>query len=114
MITAGQLLERKSADIYSIAPGESVYSAIELMADKGIGALLVLDKKDLVGILSERDYARKVILKGRLSKDTAVKDIMTKKVLFVPPDRSLEECMALMTNKRIPSGYSTLRTQINA
>jgi CBS domain-containing protein len=101
MMTARQLLERKGKDIWSIAPQDSVLDAIGLMADKGVGALLVLDGGDLVGILSERDYARKVILKGRSSKNTPVSEIMTTKVLYVPPERSLDECMALMTEKRI-------------
>ena len=100
-MTVRQLLERKGGDIWSIAPEASVYDSIKLMADKGIGALLVIDEGELVGIVSERDYARKVILKGRSSKETPVKDIMTSKVLYVSPEHSLEECMALMTDKRI-------------
>ena len=101
MMTVRQLLERKGTEIWSIAPDASVFDAIQLMAEKGIGALLVIDKGELVGIISERDYARKVILKGRSSKQTPVQDIMTEKVLYVPPSRSLEECMALMTERRI-------------
>ncbi len=101
MMTVRQLLERKGTDVWSIAPDDSVYKAIELMALKGIGALLVTDHDELVGILSERDYARKVILKGRSSKETPVRDIMTAKVLYVAPERTLDECMALMTGKRI-------------
>ncbi len=101
MMTVKQLLERKGNEVWSISPDASVFESIELMAEKGIGALLVLDGKDLVGIVSERDYARKVILRGRSSKKTPVRDIMTEKVLYVAPERSLEECMALMTDKRI-------------
>jgi CBS domain-containing protein len=101
MMTVRQLLERKGTEIWSISPDASVFDAIQLMAEKSIGALLVIDKGELVGIISERDYARKVILKGRSSKKTPVKDIMTEKVLYVPPSRSLEECMALMTERRI-------------
>ena len=101
MMTVRQLLERKGKDVFSVAPETLVFDAIQLMAEKGIGALLVLDKGELVGILSERDYARKVILKGRSSRETPVKDIMTEKVLYVKPERTLEECMALMTEKRI-------------
>lgn len=101
MMTVHQLLERKGGDIWSTTPDASVFEAIQLMAEKGIGALLVLDQDELVGIISERDYARKVILKGRSSRETPVRDIMTEKVLYVPPSRSLEECMALMTEKRI-------------
>ncbi len=101
MITVRQLLERKGGEIWSVSPDAMVYDAIVLMAEKGIGALLVLDKHELVGIISERDYARKVMLKGRSSRKTPVRDIMTEKVLYVPPERSLDECMALMTEKRI-------------
>jgi len=101
MRTVRQLLQGKSSEIWSVGPGDSVFDAIKIMADKGVGALLVLDSGSLIGILSERDYARKVILKGRSSKDTSVKDIMTERVLFVGPDKTLDECMALMTDKRI-------------
>ena len=100
-MTVGQLLERKGRDIYSLGPDDSVFDAIRLMAEKGVGALLVLDENELVGILSERDYARKVILKGRSSKKTPIKDIMTSKVLYVSPDRTLEQAMSIMTEKRI-------------
>lgn len=95
------LLEEKGNDIWSIEPDRSVLDAIKMMAEKGIGALLVMDGKQLTGILSERDYARKVILQGRSSKDTAVREIMTDKVFSATPERSVEECMALMTDKRI-------------
>ena len=101
MVTVRQLIERKGRDVWSIEPDASVFDAIKLMADKGIGALLVSNGGALVGILSERDYARKVILKGRSSKDTPVRDIMTSDVLVVSPERTMEECMALMTEKRI-------------
>lgn len=101
MMNVRQLIERKGREVYSIGPDDSVYSAIETMAEKSVGALLVMSGEDLVGILSERDYARKVILKGRSSRETAVKDIMTKRVLFVGPERTIEEAMALMTDKRI-------------
>jgi len=101
MVTVRQLLESKGRDVWAIDPDASVYEAIEMMAEKGIGALLVTNGGELVGILSERDYARKVILKGRSSKKTPVKDIMTKRVLFVSPERTMDECMALMTNKHI-------------
>ena len=101
MLTVRQLLDKKPGDIWTIAPDTSVFDAIKLMADKRVGALLVVDGDDLVGILSERDYARKVILQGRSSKNTPVKAIMTEKVLYVGPEQPLEECMALMTDKRI-------------
>jgi CBS domain-containing protein len=101
MKTVRQLLQQKGYNIWSIAPDATVYNALELMADKNIGAVLVMDGENLVGILSERDYARKVILKARFSRDTLVREIMTEKVVCVRPDQSVEECMALMTAKRI-------------
>jgi CBS domain-containing protein len=99
--TVKDLLQAKGYDIWSIAPDTSVYDALKLMANKNIGAVLVIDASNLVGILSERDYARKIILKEKTSKDTLVREIMTEKVLYVRADRTIEECMALMTNKRV-------------
>ncbi len=101
MKSARQLLEAKGSDVWSIHPDAAVYDAIEMMADKGVGALMVLDGGAVVGVISERDYARKVILRGRSSKDTAVKEIMTARVIYARPDQTVEECMALMTEKRI-------------
>ena len=101
MSTVRDLLQGKGAQVWSVAPNASVYRALELMAEKNIGALLVMEAGKLVGILSERDYARKVILQGRSSKTTAVDELMTPLVYFVEPIHSLEECMALMTSKRI-------------
>lgn len=101
MTTVRQLLTKKPSHIWSIAPTDSVYDAIALMAEKSVGALLVMDGGQLVGIVSERDYARKVILQGRASKETAVRSIMSERVLYVSPDRTIDECMALMTEKRI-------------
>ena len=95
------LLKGKGYDIWAVAPDDSVYDALKLMADKNVGAVLVVDTGNLVGILSERDYARRVILKGKLPEDTPVREIMTEKVLWVRPDQTVEECMALMTNKRV-------------
>lgn len=96
-----QLLSVKSSDIWSIDPDALVFDAITLMAEKGIGALLVVKDQRVVGILSERDYARKVLLKGRSSRQTPVRDIMTADVIFASPEQTVEECMGLMTNKRI-------------
>ena len=101
METVGQLLRAKGHDVWSVSPGASVYEALELMAEKNIGAVLVVDQGRLVGIMSERDYARKVILKGRFSRDTPVRNIMTERVVYVRPEQTLGQCMALMTEKRI-------------
>ncbi len=101
MITIKELLKKKSGDIWSISPETSVYQALELMAQKEVGALLVIENDKLVGIFSERDYARKIILKGKASKDTAVGELMTTSVYYVTPDNTLEEAMALMTSKHI-------------
>ncbi len=101
MATVKQLLQGKGHDIWSIGPEASVYDAIELMADKEVGALVVLEGDSLVGVLSERDYARKVVLQGRSSKGTKIKEIMTTRVAYARPEQTVEECMALMTDKRI-------------
>jgi CBS domain-containing protein len=95
------LLDAKGKDVYGLSPDDSVFQAIEMMAAKGVGALLVLRDGKLVGILSERDYARKVILKGRISKETYIKEIMTSPVTYVSPACTADEAMALMTEKRI-------------
>ena len=101
MTIVNQLLRSKGPEIWSVMPETSVYDAIKLMADKGIGALLVLEGERLVGIISERDYARKVILQGKSSRNTPVSEIMTSRVFYVQPEQSIEECMALMTDKHI-------------
>lgn len=101
MKTVNELLQAKGHDYWSVTPDTSVFDALKMMADKNVGALLVLEAETLVGLLSERDYARKVILKGRSSKKTPVKEIMSENVVYVTPDRTVEECMALMTDKRI-------------
>ncbi|MBO0947208.1 CBS domain-containing protein [Fibrella forsythiae] len=97
-----QVLQRKTINtIYSVAPDETVYAALELMAAKNIGAVLVLEGGDLVGIFSERDYARKGILQGRASKDTLIRDVMTAKLITITPEQSLESCMITMADKHI-------------
>ena len=101
MKTLNQLLQAKPHGILSIAPDARVFDALKLMADKNVGALLVMDAGQLIGIITERDYARKVILQGKSSLDTPVREIMTGKVLCVHPDQSVEECMSLMTDKRV-------------
>ncbi|MFQ5657323.1 MAG: CBS domain-containing protein [Candidatus Methylomirabilales bacterium] len=101
MKTVKQILQEKGHSIWSITPDSTVYNALKLMAEKEVGALLVVEEGSLVGIISERDYARKVILKGKSSLDTPVKEIMTPKVVYVRPGQTVEECMALMTEKHI-------------
>ena len=101
MKSVKQLLEDKGHDVHAIGPDASVYDALKLMADKEVGALVVLDDGAVVGVISERDYARKVILKGGSSKKMAVKEIMTTRVIYTRPDQSIEECMVLMTEKRV-------------
>jgi CBS domain-containing protein len=95
------LLASKGSDIWHVAPDDSVLSAIKMMAEKRVGALLVMDGEKLAGIVSERDYARKVILKGRSSEKTPVRDIMTAEVVCVAPEQTVEECMSLMTENRV-------------
>jgi CBS domain-containing protein len=99
--TVRDILREKGYDIWSVSADATVYEALQVMADKNIGAVLVLEEGRLVGILSERDYARKVILKGRSSLKTPVREIMTDQVFYVRPEQTVEECMALMTEKRI-------------
>ena len=101
MKTISQMLQAKGRDIHSIAPDARVFDALRLMAEKNVGALVVLENGRLAGIFSERDYARKVILLGKSSHDIPVREIMTAKVITVHPGQTVEECMALMTEKRI-------------
>lgn len=101
MTTVNDLLRDKPADLWSVSPDDSVYDALRLMADKNIGAVLVLESDRLVGLLSERDYARKLALKNRTSRDTSVRDVMTQRVVIVSPSKDVEECMALMTDKHV-------------
>ncbi|HUH33140.1 MAG TPA: CBS domain-containing protein, partial [Daejeonella sp.] len=95
------ILQSKNASTVSICPDNTVYEALELMVEKNIGALLVMEKDEFVGIFTERDYARKVILKGKASKETVIREIMTEDVVTVTLDNTIEDCMRLMTNKFI-------------
>ena len=101
LTTVRQLINRKGNQIWSTQPEAMIIEALEIMADKGVGSLLVFDDEKLAGIFSERDYARKVILKGKSSHDTCVREIMTENVVCVRPDQTMADCMALMTDKRI-------------
>jgi len=101
MNTLRQLLQSKGSVVYSVTPETSVFDALKLMAEKNIGALLAMADGRIAGIMTERDYARKVILYGKSSRDMPVREIMSEKVLTVHPGLTVEECMALMTNKRI-------------
>lgn len=101
MENIAKLLVHKGAEVWVVAPDTSVYEAVELMAEKGIGALPVVREERMVGIISERDYARKIILQGRSSRDTSVAEVMTERVTFIRPEQNVDECMALMTEKRV-------------
>ena len=102
MKTAAEILKSKAKQaVHSIAPGHSVFDAVKLMADKNIGALLVMEADRIAGIVTERDYARKIVLMSRSSKDTPVREIMTSAVMYVRPGQTSEECMVLMTENRL-------------
>lgn len=101
MATVKQILDKKGYQIYSVSPKQTVYEALQLMAEKEIGAVPVFDNNKLVGIMSERDYARKIILKEKTSKNSLVEEIMSKDVIYVESNVTEEECMALMVNKRV-------------
>ena len=100
MKSVSDILNSKGHEIWAVNPDDTVFDSLQLMAEKEVGALLVMDADKLVGIVTERDYARKVILEGKSSKSSSVTEIMTKQVLCVAPERTIEECMALMTDKR--------------
>ena len=95
-----KLLDFKGHDVYSILPDATVYDALQLMAEKEIGALVVLEGEKMVGIITERDYSRKVILKGKASKETLVREIMTSEVSYASPDQKVEKCLSIMSKKR--------------
>jgi CBS domain-containing protein len=101
MTTVRQLLQNKGGHTWCIAPDATVFDAIKMMSEKEIGALVVAEHGTVVGVLSERDYARKVLLKGRSSKNTPVRDIMTTDVIFAEPDQNVDHCMNVMTDERI-------------
>ena len=101
MDTVRKLLDAKGPALWSIVPDASVYDAIDMMANKGCGALVVMTGADLVGIISERDYARKIVLQGKRSRDTKVREIMTTEVVCITGERTVEDAMALMTGKRV-------------
>ena len=101
MTTVRQLIQTKGRDVWSVAPDSSVRDVLQTMIDKNVGALPVVDGENLVGIISERDYARKVVLAEGMSLDSPVGDIMTTTVCFVEPEQTLDDCMALMTDKRV-------------
>ncbi len=96
-----RLLQEKGADVWAVSPQSSIFDGLKLMAEKNIGALLVLESNELIGIFSERDYARKVVLEGKSSREMTIGEIMTEKVACVRPDQSIQECMELMTEKHI-------------
>lgn len=101
MKTVAQILRTKGHEVLSVSPEISVFEALRVMAEKNVGALLVVEGERLTGVFSERDYARKVILKGKASRETPVREIMTSHVLYVRPEQTVDDCMALMTDKRV-------------
>ena len=101
MTTIAQLLNTKGNQVWSVKPEATIFEALEIMSEKGIGALLVMEDGKLTGIFSERDYARKVILKGKSSKETPVGELMTKKVFYIDSQNTINDCMQMMTAKHI-------------
>jgi len=101
MSTVRNILQKKGNAVYSVSPDSSVYDALEDLEERNLGGLVVVENGKLIGVFTERDYARKVILKGRSSKETLVRDIMTSRPIFVNPDTTIDECMQLMTDKTI-------------
>lgn len=101
MTFVSDVLKRKGRDVWTVSSDSTVYDALQEMADKNVGALMVIDGENLVGVFSERDYARKIILHGKASRDTLVKEIMSSEVFWVGPEQTIAGCMQLMTDKRI-------------
>lgn len=101
MSSVRRILQVKGQDVWTTSPQSTVYDALRIMCDKDVGALMVMDGNELVGILSERDYARKIVLEGKSSRETKVKDVMTKKVVTVHPEQTAQECMEVMIDKHI-------------
>ncbi|MCW3109124.1 MAG: histidine kinase [Segetibacter sp.] len=101
MGTVKNLLQKKGCIIHSVSPNSSVYDALEVLESKNLGALVVVEEGKLIGIFTERDYARKVVLKGRSSKETLISDIMTERPIFVTPTDTIDDCMQIMTDKSI-------------
>ena len=101
MKPVSELLKSRQGTLWHARPEDTVYEALQLLAEYEVGALMVMDRGKVVGVLSERDYTRKIALQGRSSKDTRVKDIMTRDVLYVTPQNSTHQCMALMSEKKI-------------
>jgi CBS domain-containing protein len=100
MVIVKEMLKERTGGVLTISPQDTVYRALEIMAEKDLGALVVVENKKVVGLFSERDYARNVVLKGKSSKDTLVKDLMNSNPCYVRPEQTLNDCMALMTEKR--------------
>jgi CBS domain-containing protein len=101
MITVKQFLKERTGSVSTVAPQDTVYRALEIMAEKNVGALVVVEKEKVVGMFSERDYARNVELKGKSSKDTSVGELMSSNICYVRPEQTMEECMALFTEKHM-------------
>lgn len=101
MQTIREILDKKGSEVFTVAPDTNVFEALTLMAEKNIGAVLVLEESKLLGIMSERDYARKIALKGKISKEVPVNEIMSSKVICVGPDQTIDNTRAIMSNKRI-------------
>jgi CBS domain-containing protein len=101
MRSVKDILQEKGTQVYTISPDAKVYEALQMMADKNVGALMVTEGDTTVGLISERDYARKIVLKGKLSKDVPVREIMTADMIRIGPDDDVEYCMELMTDKRV-------------